>query len=133
MFSTRYSETVQLCRQHSLDAVRTLVERLRDPDGRIAVVAANSIMERGWGKPKEARPEDNERVRIDLSSLTGPELAILLRLVESGRLKAIPADAPDAPGVATPTIEADVWERAAGVAREAKSAKATRSGRRRRA
>src|SRR5262245_35722897 len=36
--ASRYTETQALARQHSLDAIRTLVERMRDPDGRIAVV-----------------------------------------------------------------------------------------------
>jgi hypothetical protein len=52
---TRYTETQQLARQHSLEAVQTLVERLRDPDGRI------SLLERAWGKVREAKPEETSR------------------------------------------------------------------------
>ena len=82
----RYQETQQLARSHSLEAVQTLVERLRDPDGRIAVVAANSILERAWGKVREAKPEEHKVASIDLSKLNGAELDLLLRLADSGRL-----------------------------------------------
>ena len=98
---SRYNETQAYARQNSLEAMRTLVERLRDPDGRIAVVAANSLLERAWGKVKEARPEDAQQAQIDLSSLSAEELAIMVRLVQSGRLKAAPEDT-----VAPVTIDA---------------------------
>jgi hypothetical protein len=98
--ATRFIETQQFARSHSLEAMRTLVDRLRDPDGRIAVVAANSLLERAWGKVKEAKPEDAQQASIDLSSLSAEELAIMVRLVQSGRLKAAPEDT-----VAGETIE----------------------------
>ena len=41
---SRYVETVALARSHSIEAVQTLAQRLHDPDGRIAVVAANSLL-----------------------------------------------------------------------------------------
>src|SRR5215469_12422881 len=83
----KYQETQQLARAHSLDAVNTLVERLRDPDGRIAVVAANSILERAWGKVREQKPEEHKQASIDLQSLSAAELALLMRLIDSGRLR----------------------------------------------
>ena len=101
--SSRYVETQQYARQHSLEAMRTLVERLRDPDGRIAVVAANSLLERAWGKVREAKPEEQQQMQLDLSSLDAAELALLVRLVNSDRFKAIPADVPAAD---VPVIEA---------------------------
>jgi hypothetical protein len=64
-----------------------LIERLHDPNGRIAVVAANSILERAFGKVRAARPEDQPKAQIDLSGLSSAELALLVRLVESGRLR----------------------------------------------
>ena len=97
LLPSRYSETQALARSHSIEAVQTLAERLRDPDGRIAVVAANSLLERAWGKVREAKPEENVQASIDLSGLTAEELAIMVRLVQSGRLKA--SDDPTPPAV----------------------------------
>jgi hypothetical protein len=99
--ATRFIETQQYARQHSLEAMRTLVERLRDPDGRIAVVAANSLLERAWGKSREMKPEEERQAHIDLSSLKAEELAIMVRLVESGRLRSQEDDQPP------PTIEGE--------------------------
>ncbi|HEX3401070.1 MAG TPA: hypothetical protein VHT74_12165 [Acetobacteraceae bacterium] len=76
--------------------MRTLIDRLRDSDGRIAVVAANSILERAYGKVKEMRPEDGRKADIDLSALSNAELALLMELVASGRLRALPDPGPDA-------------------------------------
>jgi hypothetical protein len=99
--ASRYTETQQYARQHSMEAVKTLVERLQDPDGRIAVVAANSILERAWGKVREMKPEEREQVSIDLSALSAAELKILLDLAQSGRLRSLPSKEPDD---APPTI-----------------------------
>jgi hypothetical protein len=97
-----YVATQQLAREHSLEAVRTLVERLRDPDGRVAVTAANLLLERAWGKTKEMRPEDGEKAHVDLSALSDSEIKILLALAQSGRLRAVSSDGQ---GDAAPTIE----------------------------
>jgi hypothetical protein len=102
----RYQETQQLARQHSLEAVRTVVERLHDPDGRIAVVAVNSILERAWGRVREQKPEEQQQTHIDLTMLTTAELAILVKLAESGRLRSVPND-----GEVTPVIEAEPVEK----------------------
>jgi hypothetical protein len=99
---SRYIETQMYARQHSLEAMQTLVERLRDPDGRVAVVAANSLLERAWGKIREATPEDNTQAHIDLSTLTASELAIMVKLVESGRLR----PATEEPATEPPMIDA---------------------------
>jgi hypothetical protein len=100
--ASRYTETQQFARQHSMEAVKTLVERLQDPDGRIAVVAANSLLERAWGKVREMKPEEREQVSIDLSALSAAELKILMDLAVSGRLRSVPSDAS---GDAAPTID----------------------------
>jgi hypothetical protein len=39
-----------LARQHTEQAVRTLVEALRDPRHKVA--AATALLDRGWGKPQ---------------------------------------------------------------------------------
>jgi hypothetical protein len=84
---------MRLARQHSAEAMMTLVERMKDVDGRIAVVAANSILERAWGKAREMKPEEQEKAQIDLSTLSAAELKILLDLVQSGRLRSAPEPA----------------------------------------
>jgi hypothetical protein len=102
--STRYSETLRIAREASPEAMRVLIQRLRDPDGRIAVVAANSIMERAWGKVREMKPEEQTKAQIDLSKLSNAELALLMKLVEDGRLTALP----DGPNEAPPVIDGAV-------------------------
>jgi hypothetical protein len=97
-----YIETLHLARKSSPAAMRTLIERLRDPDGRIAVMAASLILERAFGKPKEQVPQE-ERAQIDLTKLTNEELQILVCLVDSGRLTSAPAAGP---GEEVPTIAA---------------------------
>jgi len=74
--------------------MRTLINCLDNPDPRTAVVAANSILERAWGKPREQKPEEHREASIDLSTLTNAELALLVKLVESGRLRATPDTVP---------------------------------------
>jgi hypothetical protein len=88
----RLTETLQLARKASPAAMAVLIERLSDPDGRVAVTAANLILERAWGKVKEYRPEERQEGHIDLSQLTNSELALLVRLCDSGRLQALPAE-----------------------------------------
>ena len=101
-----YIETLHLARKSSPAAMRTLISRLNDPDGRIAVMAASLILERAFGRPKEQVPQE-ERAQIDLTKLTNSELQILVGLAESGRLTSGPAQ--DAPGEAeAPVIDAKV-------------------------
>jgi hypothetical protein len=85
--STKYSETLALARANSPAAMRVLIERLNDPDGRIAVMSASLILERAWGKVKEMKPEDQQpEAHVDLSTLSNEELAVLVKLADSGRL-----------------------------------------------
>jgi hypothetical protein len=86
-------ESLRLARKASPQAVRTLIKHLDHEDGRIAVVAAERLLERAWGRPRESRPEEQqEQVGIDLSQLTKAELDVLVRLVESGRLTSVPVE-----------------------------------------
>jgi hypothetical protein len=101
-----YVTTLHLARKSSPDAMRTLIRLLCDPDGRIAAVAANSVLERARGRTKEMQPEEREAARLDLSALTDAELQLLLRLVQSDRFRPVPTDEPtDASD--PPTIEAE--------------------------
>jgi hypothetical protein len=83
---SNYVETLHLARKSSPEAMRTLIRALQNPDQRVAVVAANSILERAWGKVKEAKEEPQPEAHVDLSQLTAAELAILAKLADSGRL-----------------------------------------------
>src|SRR5690349_8558037 len=66
---SHYLETQQLAREASPEALRVLIQRLHDPDGRVSVVAANSILERAFGKVKEMRPEEHQsQAKLDLPS-----------------------------------------------------------------
>jgi hypothetical protein len=80
---------------------------MKDPDGRVAVVAANSLLERAWGKTKEMKPEEPERVQIDLSTLTDEELALLTKLVLSGRLRNAPVDEAEAASTIVSPLTSD--------------------------
>ena len=104
--ATRYTETLHLARAASPEAMQTLISRLHDPDGRIAVVAANSILERAWGRVKEQKPEEVRQQVIDLSKLSNEELALLMKLVESGRLQPVPESPTEIDGEAQPAVEA---------------------------
>jgi hypothetical protein len=93
----KYIETLHLARKASPDAMRVLIQRLNDPDGRVAIVAASHILERAWGKVREQKPEEVEQQAIDLRGLSLEELAVMTKLVLSGRLRAIAGD-PAPPG-----------------------------------
>jgi hypothetical protein len=83
----RYTETLQLARKASPAAMRTLIERMGDADSRVSVMAASLVLERAWGKPREAEPEEREDARIDLSKLSRAELDVLVKLVDRGGLQ----------------------------------------------
>ena len=68
-----YNETVALAREASPEAMQVLVARMHDPDFRIAVVAANPVLERTFVKVREQRPEEQQRATIDLTSLSAAE------------------------------------------------------------
>jgi hypothetical protein len=89
------TQTLQAARKASPAAIATLVRHLDHPDGRVAVTAANLLLERAWGRPREQPAEERETAQaLDLSGLTDAELAVLLRLVQSGRLRPMPTDEP---------------------------------------
>jgi hypothetical protein len=107
---TVYTETQRLAREHSIDAVMTLIERLSDRDGRVAIAAAVAILERAWGKVREAQlPEDEQpSAQIDLSILTDTELQLLVKLVESDRWRPAPTNELfDAPRIIEATANSD--------------------------
>ena len=52
-----FAECQQLAREASPDAMRRLIELMASPDERVALVAADKVLERAWGKPKEYDPD----------------------------------------------------------------------------
>jgi hypothetical protein len=86
--STKYSETLALARQASPEAMKTLIARLHDEDGRVAILAAVSVLERAFGRVKEMRTEElQSEARVDLSKLSREELDVLVALVDRGGLQ----------------------------------------------
>jgi hypothetical protein len=48
-----YGEVVKIARQHSEKAIRRLIELMGSDDERVAFMAAQAVLDRGYGKPKE--------------------------------------------------------------------------------
>jgi hypothetical protein len=95
---------MRIARENSAEAMLTLVAHLKDPDGRVAVTSANLILERAFGKPREYKEDQQREAHVDLTQLTASELAILVRLADSGRLGGVPTDGLQ-DEVAPPVIE----------------------------
>ena len=55
-------ELREMTRQYTKEAVDVLVKHLRDPDPRVALFAANSLLDRGYGKPSPAADEDRSDI-----------------------------------------------------------------------
>jgi hypothetical protein len=51
-----FAECQRLAREASPDAMRRLIELIRSSDERVALMAADKVLERAWGKPKEQDP-----------------------------------------------------------------------------
>lgn len=97
-----YQRTVGLARQTSMRAMETIISRLDSDDDRVALVAAQAVLERAWGKPREPSPDELEKTgaRLDFSRLTRDELMLLLKITQSGAIR--PADE-----VSSETIEGE--------------------------
>src|SRR5690242_14257348 len=48
-----YKECVRMAKEASPRAMQRLIELMESSDERVAIMAADKIMERAWGKPKE--------------------------------------------------------------------------------
>ena len=83
-YSGLYGETVRLAREASPTAIRRMIELTQSADERVATVAINSILDRAWGKPREAKPEEEQaRPIIDTSRLTEEQRQALLAVFRS--------------------------------------------------
>jgi hypothetical protein len=79
-----YGEAISLARQAAPDAVRRLIELMQSDDERCAAVACNSILDRAFGRVKQA--EDPPSEREELEAMTPEERrAEMQRLVDKAR------------------------------------------------
>lgn len=124
-----YREMIHLARDHSAAAVRRLISLMKSDDERIAIIAADKLLERAWGKPKDFEPDKAGSAAPDLSKLSSKDLADLRRIAGKVRGVEVPGteplgdageDAPDNAGAAAldkgadaesgPTIDAEAIE-----------------------
>ncbi len=52
-----YHEAQRICRDASPAAARRLVALMDDADSRVALMAADRVLDRAWGKPRDAAPD----------------------------------------------------------------------------
>jgi len=66
-YPKKYAQIVKLARAHSPRAIKRLGELLESGDERVAAVAAQALLERAWGKPREFADE-SEPAHMELPS-----------------------------------------------------------------
>ena len=81
--AAEYGEVVRLARQLSVRAMKRLGELIESADERVAAVAANSVLDRAYGKSEVRRPEPIDDVVARLERMTDAE-----RLEDAKRLAA---------------------------------------------
>jgi len=60
-----YGEAIALARQAAPEAVQRLIELMRSDDERCAAVACNSILDRAFGRVKQAEDPPSEREQLE--------------------------------------------------------------------
>src|SRR5579864_289979 len=99
--SGEYGEVLKLARALSVRAIERLGELIESADERVAVVAANAVLDRALGKPRPAQDEKAGSLEQRIAQMTPQErrarLAELtqraLRWLEEGRRDAIEGEA----------------------------------------
>jgi hypothetical protein len=78
-----FHEAQRICREASPAAARRMVELMNSTDERVALMAAEKVLERGWGKVKEVidTPED----AVDMEKRRRAREWVLARLAELAR------------------------------------------------
>jgi hypothetical protein len=81
-----YREVVEICRAETVASVRTLIAIRDNEEAAEAtrVLAANSILDRGWGKPTQ--PIDMDPENREVGDMSREDL---LAIVASGRDKTV--------------------------------------------
>jgi hypothetical protein len=74
-------EVRDLARVHTAEAIETLAAIMRDSEKDLArVAAANALLDRGWGKPGNAGPDDAEKeISGAAETLTAEQVQALAR------------------------------------------------------
>lgn len=83
-----YGEVQKYARTYSREAIDVLVKWMRDDNPKAAILAANSLLDRGWGKPAQSvemkqidSHVDDDRPVLDTSRLNSEEFTRLRELV----------------------------------------------------
>lgn len=97
-FQGVYGHVMALARERSPRAVAKLCELIESPDDRVALMAADKLLERAWGKPKEVQ-DDKASGPPDLGALNAADLAELRRI--SAKMRGGVDAAQDGPRTAT--------------------------------
>jgi hypothetical protein len=70
-------EVIELAREHTPEAIETLVAIMRSDDEDRALAAANALLDRGWGRPHQSLAVEahveSASVVLDYSKLTSRE------------------------------------------------------------
>lgn len=63
------SEIVELARKHAPEAITRLAALMADENGKVAVAACNSILDRAYGKPvQQVTGEDGGPVKLEIAA-----------------------------------------------------------------
>ena len=68
-----FADCQRLCREASPDAARRLIDLMYSEDERVALMAADKVLERAWGRPKE--PDQPTSLEQRLLAMTPDERA----------------------------------------------------------
>lgn len=75
-------EVIDLARDGSTRAIGRLLELIENPDARVAIAAANSVLDRAFGKPTQPIAGDDEKPPIQFE---GPSVEALAKLTHHDR------------------------------------------------
>ncbi len=68
-------EVQEVARQHTAAAISRLLELLGSNDGRIALAAAEQLLDRGWGKPMQMQQADVRKLDVGALWLGAMQIA----------------------------------------------------------
>lgn len=77
-------EVIELAREGSVRAIGRLVELIEHEDARVAVAAANSVLDRAYGKPTQPISGDDDKPPVGVTAVP-PTVEALARLSASDR------------------------------------------------
>ncbi len=79
-----YGEVQRLCREAGPAVAKRLIEIALDPneETRVSVVAAQEVLNRGFGRPREMQPEA-AAPRLDLTAVSDEKLELVIHVLEA--------------------------------------------------